>query len=142
MKLKSKLILTCGIFVAILCIALLSIQTISLIEQGDLPVFAITLKDNGENDYIDLKFISSGTGFFKITVPLRLTGFTIEIASIENLSNHLMIGLPPQQASEELSLGENLRVVFNSNVVEAGKTYNIILRRNNSYLFGADVGCE
>ena len=88
-------------------------------ETGEDPVIDATLVDNGEHDYIVIKFISAGTQFFRIGVPIRVAITTIEIRWDNN--SFTFTSLPP----ENLFPGENVEIAFNADVVQAGKEYNV-----------------
>ncbi len=86
--------------------------------MGEYPEFSFTLIDNGNNDYIDIKFISAGTGMFKLPVPLSLENFEIRIEQ-ENFVFTL------HQTS--MFLGDDVKFFFNVDIVEKGKEYEVML---------------
>jgi|GEM_PF-4871380 len=106
-----------------------------LTERGDPPEFLITLVDNGENDYIDVKYIKTGTGFFNTGDPMSLWGMVIVLKPMENLYKYFDIRFP----QDRLFLGETMRVFTSANVLEKGKFYQVTILE----YFGADnVKCE
>lgn len=92
-------------------------------EGGKDPEFSITLVDNGENDYIDIKYIRAGTGFVRTPDPLPPRSVKIEVSPMENLYEVFEFGSLP----EELPTGETARAFSNYNVVERGKFYRIFI---------------
>lgn len=102
----------------------------SYAEWGIGPEFSITLVDNAENDYIDIKFVNSGAGFYKCSF-IRPENTQIAIYS-ENKTSLLFAATLPSE-SERMYPGENIRVVSDSDIIENGKTYRVELAGMASY---------
>jgi len=83
------------------------------------PVFSATLVDNGENDYVDIKYVSAGTYLGWTPEVFPLEEMAIHVAPIENTYKYTEVGLP----SGSWCIGENIRVFFNANVLEKGRLY-------------------
>ena len=106
---------------------------------GKTPEFSVNLVDNGENDYMDLKYIKLGTGIYGRDYVILGT-MMAKVRPMENIENYFLKDLP----AVVLSLGENIRVFFSADVVKRGKLYQVqIIDTGFGIEFGIDnVRCE
>lgn len=96
-------------------------------EREELK-FLVILTDNNENDFLDFKFISPGSGLYQIRPPLLLEEWEIGGYQVENKQKTFEIQLPPGR----MYLGENVRVSLGTDVLEAGKLYRVWLEHSPS----------
>lgn len=113
------------ILISLVCLLLLLYPWESgpIIEKGEGPMFLVILTDNNENDFLDLKFISPGTGLYRVPVPLSLEILRISGWQVENEQKTFEIQLPPGR----MFPSENVRVSLGMDVLEAGKLYRVHL---------------
>ncbi len=95
-------------------------------HEGEAPDFSVTLVDDNENDYIDIEFVESGTGFYEADYYLA-TALIIKIRSVEDPEDYFRLRLGDLEEFHKvrLHLGESIRVFFDANVVESGKLYTV-----------------
>lgn len=132
-----------------------TLYSIPPIERGEFPKFEATLVDNGENDYIIYKYISSGTEFYKADVPLQV-GETLVYVRWDNCQEPWPVDnlLPGESrwdnnlfevrpfVSENLFPAENVKIAFNADVVQLGKAYHVfwMSRRDNRGFYIVNFG--
>lgn len=94
-----------------------------IIERGDRPEFSFTIVDNGDNDFVEMKYIKAGTLLYNTPDPLPLEGSMISIWPKENYLQLYEFELPP----ENLFLNENIKIFTNANVINAERIYFVYI---------------
>jgi hypothetical protein len=106
------------------CLSILLYSREGPILQGEAPPeFSFTLVDNGDNDLVEMRYISTGRGFFSGPNPFPLRGTAIHIRPKDNTLQLYEVKLPP----ENLFLNENMKVYLNDDVFNTGESYLVYI---------------
>ncbi|MEM2619539.1 MAG: hypothetical protein QW356_08720 [Candidatus Hadarchaeales archaeon] len=102
------------------------------IEIGKDAKFEFFLVDNGENDYVEIRFIEGGWGIASYPFSYMDLGrkYLVEVLD-ENCERLLWEGRPPPKI---FSAGENLKLLFGADICVAGKVYWVVFRNETFYL--------